>query len=505
MDNPPLSSSDWSTRNERRAFRTTIVFAALIIVALWSFVLWSSHRSHGEALAESGREVEQMTYAVEEQSRHMLKLVEVFMISIEQWIIQNPQADPRVDPRLAAMVGEFRKATNESINVRLITEDGALHALPASTAEPLTNVADRDYLRVPRESGKRGLYIGIPVESRVTGKWVLPISYLLPPSRHKVVMATATIELAVLGQLFEQLRVPASGTIAMIRNDGIILARVPFEANLIGRSVSSGEVFHSIGQGKTRGVMIIKSVVDGRERQFGYAVLPDYPVVLAVSAGIQEALAEWRRNLTVAITVATLLSGLVLLTLWRQLSLLRSLAASRAQLQILAATDAMTGTLNHTAFMDVLARDFARSRRYGEALTVLMLDIDFFKRINDGYGHAVGDDALRSFARILKGELRTVDAIGRLGGEEFGVILPNTGGAAAAHLAERLREQVAAIVVRSPRKEEVRFTTSIGVAQMDVHDLDPERLLARADAALYEAKAQGRNRVEIGAPSVDAA
>jgi diguanylate cyclase (GGDEF)-like protein len=220
-----------------------------------------------------------------------------------------------------------------------------------------------------------------------------------------------------------------------------------------------------------------------------------------LSAGVQEVLADWRRNLAVAITVAILLSALVLLTLWRQLALLSSLAVSRTQLELLAATDAMTGTLNHTAFMDVLARDFARSRRYGESLTVLMLDIDFFKRINDGYGHAVGDDALRSFARVLKSELRTVDAIGRLGGEEFGIILPNTAGDPAQRLAERLREQIAAIVVKSPRKEEVRFTTSIGLAQMDVDDVDPERLLGRADAALYQAKAHGRNRVEVSRPS----
>ena len=500
MNNPHAVTIRRSIRNEQRAFRSSVGFAALIICSLWIFVFWTTQQGRRENLEENGRELARMTYAVEEQSRRVFKLVEVFMLALDQWMAQNPAAEPRTDVRLAALVSEFRKTTGDLINIRLIADDGALHVLPGSKAQPATNVAGRDYASVTADSTQSGLFIGQPFENPATGKWLLPVSYPLKNRHHRIVMAMAAIELDALVQLFEQQRPATNGSIALVRKDGILLARAPTDTRMFGQSVRDGALFRALAEGSVRDVRIFPSRIDGVERQFGYAALSDYPLVVVVSASVADVLIEWRRNAWIAVAVATLLSLLTLLALWWQLSLFRSLAASRSQLEVLATTDAMTGVFNHSAFMEVLARDFARSRRYGETLTILMLDIDFFKRINDGYGHAVGDEALRSLARVLKSELRTVDSIGRLGGEEFGIILPNTAGDPALHLAERLRQQVADIVVKSRNHEEVRFTTSVGVAQMDINDIDAERLLARADAALYDAKAKGRNRVEVSLP-----
>lgn len=127
----------------------------------------------------------------------------------------------------------------------------------------------------------------------------------------------------------------------------------------------------------------------------------------------------------------------------------------------------------------------------------LMLDIDHFKRINDGFGHPVGDQAITAMAAACAGAIRTIDTLGRLGGEEFAILLPDTEPAAALEVAERIRLAVAAIVIATD-KGPVRFTTSIGIARINEADASVEALLSRADAALYAAKNGGRNRVVAG-------
>ena len=156
--------------------------------------------------------------------------------------------------------------------------------------------------------------------------------------------------------------------------------------------------------------------------------------------------------------------------------------------------DGLTGLLNRRAMEEALHAQVQRSRRTGETFTVLMLDLDHFKSINDRFGHAAGDRALRHAAALLKAGVREVDHLARFGGEEFLALLPGASLAAAQPLAERLRGCLDAepLVVDSTS---VPLSVSIGVAQWADASEDASRLLVRADAALYQAKLQGRNRV----------
>lgn len=164
------------------------------------------------------------------------------------------------------------------------------------------------------------------------------------------------------------------------------------------------------------------------------------------------------------------------------------------RLRELATTDPLTGLANRRSFLDHAEREFGRSRRYGAPLSFLMLDMDRFKNINDIYGHDVGDMVLRSLAETGRKVLRGVDLMGRMGGEEFAVLLPETGIEEALAVAERLRANVEQSVVRDQDGGEVHCTVSLGVAQAH-EDESLHDLLRRADAALYEAKNSGRNRV----------
>jgi diguanylate cyclase (GGDEF)-like protein len=163
------------------------------------------------------------------------------------------------------------------------------------------------------------------------------------------------------------------------------------------------------------------------------------------------------------------------------------------ELRHLATTDPLTGAGNRRHFMALASAEVARSQREELPLSALMLDLDFFKRVNDQYGHAGGDEALRRFVARCIADLRGSDILGRLGGEEFAAILPETDSAGAMDVAHRLRRHLAAEDITCDRGT-FRFTVSIGVAALKPGD-SLEELLRRADEALYWVKAHGRNGV----------
>ncbi len=164
------------------------------------------------------------------------------------------------------------------------------------------------------------------------------------------------------------------------------------------------------------------------------------------------------------------------------------------QLTEFATTDHLTGANNRRHFNELGNREIKRSKRSGLPLSVLMLDIDHFKKFNDSHGHAFGDEALIFFTNIVQSMLRDSDILGRVGGEEFAVVLPETDGDAALHVAERIREAVE-VAYLTKDGESVGITVSIGLTWMIDGADDMETLLIRADKALYEAKQGGRNRV----------
>ena len=164
----------------------------------------------------------------------------------------------------------------------------------------------------------------------------------------------------------------------------------------------------------------------------------------------------------------------------------------------IAQTDALTGLANRRHFMQSAEQELARTARYGGPLSVMMVDIDFFKKVNDTHGHQTGDLVIQSMASVCRATLRECDIIGRLGGEEFAVVLPETDAPRALEAAERLRQSIAATSVPLKDGALVQFTVSIGVVTLIDAQTDIDTLLGCADTALYEAKRSGRNLVRVG-------
>jgi diguanylate cyclase (GGDEF)-like protein len=209
---------------------------------------------------------------------------------------------------------------------------------------------------------------------------------------------------------------------------------------------------------------------------------------------------------------ALAISGLLVVSLLGLSRLLHAIRASQDQLRRLAVTDPLTGLANRRHILSEIEKEWRRAERTRKPLAVLMADIDHFKEINDRHGHAVGDEVLVALAKRCRSRLREIDACGRLGGEEFVVLLPETGAEGARATAERLRSEVGGAPVATSDGP-VRVTISVGVAlyEPSADFVAPaaasgrgaravQALLEKADRALYRAKDTGRDRVVMGVP-----
>lgn len=166
------------------------------------------------------------------------------------------------------------------------------------------------------------------------------------------------------------------------------------------------------------------------------------------------------------------------------------------ELRRLATTDGLTKASNRRHFLELSEKEFQRAKRYQHPMSVIMIDADHFKNINDTFGHDTGDTVLRELTKTVLNELRNSDLFGRIGGEEFAATLPETDEASAIQVGERLRETIAALALKAG-SESFQFTVSIGIAMLGEDDLEFSTILKRADSALYKAKETGRNKVML--------
>lgn len=174
---------------------------------------------------------------------------------------------------------------------------------------------------------------------------------------------------------------------------------------------------------------------------------------------------------------------------------LLNLTLAYRELEELSTTDFLTGVFNRRYFMEIATTELKRHQRHGKITSILMLDIDHFKDVNDTYGHSVGDQALRHLVRICRDNLREEDIFARYGGEEFCALLPETDASTAKEVAERLRYNIESTPMELD-KHLLHMTVSIGLSGIDARqETDIEPWLERADQAMYRAKEQGRNRV----------
>ncbi|QCB42397.1 sensor domain-containing diguanylate cyclase [Sphingomonas sp. PAMC26645] len=182
------------------------------------------------------------------------------------------------------------------------------------------------------------------------------------------------------------------------------------------------------------------------------------------------------------------------------LSNFANIVCDELELRLIAQVDHLTGALTRRGFVDQAQREMERTLRYGRASSLIMMDVDHFKRVNDTYGHSIGDQVLKQIASIAETTLRPCDLFGRLGGEEFALLMPETSGAAALVVAERLRNTIAEHPMTLHGGGTIHVTASFGVAELSASFNTLTAWLERADTMLYAAKSGGRNRTQLAEP-----
>lgn len=415
-----------------------------------------------------------------------------------QWLTDRLEALETLDPQwLTATANDPRALPQQWIGA-----DKAWHALRviAVTGETLTHIGPTQDLPTrlapPATRDTLATQPSLPLKGRNT--WVVPMFY---PATAEGVQTVGFFNLSAFEQLFRQLHPDGTGSLSLFSSDGVLLLRHPFPEQLIGKDFSQGPLFSNRLAESDSGSNWAPQNTDGILRLVAYRKLENYPLVLTV--GLEaEAILNRARNeiLTAAAILLTvfLFTGVVVGLLIRQYRLAESsrrwLLDAEARLRDLATHDSLTECLNRRAILVEASNELHRYRRTRRPFSLLMIDIDNFKQLNDRYGHLVGDSILVGMATLCRDLLRPSDQIGRYGGEEFLVLLPETDAQTAAGVADRLRSAVAGLPFETG-KEQVTITLSVGVAVAtpDMQSLKP--LIQSADAALYAAKEKGRDRV----------
>jgi diguanylate cyclase (GGDEF)-like protein len=355
------------------------------------------------------------------------------------------------------------------------------------------NSADRRFFLHHRDNPSHDIFIGPPIRSRSTGEWVLTVSRRFENAQGEfggAIIVTLGIENFL--DLFGKIDIGKQGVIALATARGQLLVRYPFREQNMGQDYSRSPNFLRYFSGLASGTATFHSGIDGTERLYAFRRNDRYPVFTTVAQGKNEALSAWRRQALLTAGVVLSLLAAIMVIGWR-------LIQANGQLQRLATQDALTGLANRRHFDDALAREFRRAAREAAPLSLLLVDLDHFKRFNDSYGHVAGDACLKSVcAQLALSAQRPGDLAARYGGEEMGIILPHTDLAGAMHIARQLQQRIQALDIAHRASLFGRVTVSIGIAtlQGEPGPRSPVELVEAADRALYRAKAAGRNRSE---------
>jgi len=441
----------------------------------------------------------------------------------------------------------FRSLLNQNRqtyhSMGLFLENGKLFCNAATWQDKTTYGGDRLYFRLAKETRK--FAVGEYQIGRVTGLAGINFGYPVTDPEHNVTgVAFAGLDLESLGRMAEATPLPPGGVLNVFDVKGIIVAHKPAAAGIIGVKLEHAEAVKEVLDGR-EGVFEAKGP-DGVDRLFAHEVViqnPDgaYPLRVMVSVPLNEVFADANRALIrdlVGLIVATLFLligawyGAGLFVIRKIEALLGAAARMRAgdlnartgirygeeelgqlarafddmaqalqqreqDLHEQAITDPLTGLYNRRYLKELLPRELVRGKRSGESIALILADIDHFKRVNDTFGHEAGDRVLTTVGALIKSNVRGSDIACRYGGEEFALVLPETGTEAAQRRAEDIRLALGQLNLNYLGKPIGRITISLGIALFPEHGEDMDTLLRAADEALYDAKGAGRDRVVV--------
>ncbi|MGU3537865.1 sensor domain-containing diguanylate cyclase [Methylobacterium sp. A54F] len=458
---------------------------------------------HDGALRQAERSATNLVMLIEQiVSRN----VQMYDLSLKAAATRAPRADIAVlDESLRRIILFDDSASAPGLGAMLVTDEtGAVRIGSNPAIRSFPNLSDTPGFRRHRDQPDAGLVIDGPRISRTTGRMILSLSRRITrPDGSFGGIVSGAIYVSYFQALFGALRIDEGSAVNLFQADGTLIAREPYLPEKIGLNIAHGETYRRFKESR-RGSFVAHSAIDGRERLYAFAHLDSLPLLVDIAVSASSIRAAW---LPKAIIAGILILGLCIVTLGLTLLLQREVRrradaaresrAANADLETLALTDSLTDLANRRCYDVVLAREWHRLARIDAPLSLILIDVDHFKRLNDHFGHGHGDDVLRRIAACLREQARTIEAVPcRIGGEEFAVLLPRSDIGQARTIADRIRRAV--VDLRIPQAPDVGgiATVSAGVAAARPNGTAvTDALYAAADAALYRAKEAGRNRV----------
>ncbi|WP_417448556.1 sensor domain-containing diguanylate cyclase [Hansschlegelia quercus] len=431
-------------------------------------------------------------------ARDVDRNIEVIDLSL-QGAVENLHAPKSAEatPELRQRILFDRAATARDIGVMLILDENGDAVFDANGVPPRTvNNSDRDYFQWHKKWPDLGLHISRPVISRLTGVPITVLSRRInKPDGSFGGIVLASLRLSYFVRLCENLGLGSNGGINLYLRDGTRLVRYPYSDADVGVNIAGTPNFDRfVAEGS--GSFVGKSTRDGVERLYTFTQIGELPLVLNVGLATADIEGKWRSKAAVIAAVMVVLCGLaggLALLFGREL---RRRTAIQAELARLSSTDALTGLFNRRHFDYELERALGDARRNRKSLSLLIVDADHFKSVNDRHGHIVGDEVLKGLARGLSASVhRPGDLVCRLGGEEFAIILQSTDRDGALIVSQKVHSEIRQVAVEKAGISAGSVTVSIGLAVAGQSEtMSVETLYQRADGALYEAKANGRNQ-----------
>jgi len=500
----------WGTQRGRLLLAVSVSLSLGLLTLVWSFT-WQRLESE-KALTRANAQVQQqnLTAIISENLAQVLDRGRLMAITAESWFDGQ---DSGAAARMSAMIAADRTF------LRVALYDDQLRRVYASSTgrdSPELRGALAEFLRAPPIQGATRLGLApLPLASEQA--WQIPLMVpVLGPSDRPSGVLLVVLDLGYFLQLYHHIDIGRTGRIQVLRLDGQIVAEARQEGLVLQKPGAGNPYLQSVTQ--AQGAVEADLYRDGRHHLSSYQQPHQMPFRVVVSREMGDILAVHQATRERFLGVLSLVSALFLgATFWvtqgirRQgryatalaqadqdnRALITQLEEEKRRAFVMAAHDPLTGLPNRRMFNELLSSHLQQAKRNRKHYALMYMDLDHFKTINDELGHLEGDRALAEFAHVVKAQLRATDVVGRLGGEEFCVLLPLTAHDQAIEIATRIMHGVACTPLTDETGRPYRITVSVGVGTISPHDRSLRDVLDRADQALYLAKNRGRNQIAI--------
>ncbi|MGE7959742.1 sensor domain-containing diguanylate cyclase [Pseudomonas sp. NPDC089530] len=486
--------------------KAAVVFISTVCLCLCGLLYLQLAQSYHYDMERAQVASSNLARAMAQQAEDTFVESDLVLASLADWI-QKDGYGPAQQPFLKKIFAQRAQALKQLHGLFLFDREGHWVVTSFEQLPRTEGITDRDYFRFHQQNASLQAHVGPAIRSRENGEWIIPLSRRLNDKQGNFEgVLLAGIRQAYFDQFFKSFDIGDDGSMFLALSDGTLLARRPLEERQIGASLARGEIFSKYLPQAPSGTAMIRSLVDRKTRLYGYRQLEAYPLVVSAASSKDAILKDWYASAYQSSAIVALVVLGVGLFGWVFVHQVRDgerieadLRTAQAALEVIATQDSLTGLANRRLFERALETEFGRGGRQASPLSLIMLDIDFFKRYNDTYGHVAGDQCLAEVAQVLRDCCqRKVDLAVRYGGEEFVVLLPDTEMQGALAMAEQIRRAVLEKNIPHTGSPFGCVTLSLGCYCFVPSGQDStEAFLEHADAALYQAKKSGRNQVAV--------